>query len=49
MKFTGEPRNKGTGLEMSASHTFYHTKLSKIEVKFNLIDLIRDKEDKADL
>ena len=49
--FNGEStrRNKGVGLEIPASYTFYYRKPSKIVVKFNLIGLIRDKEDKANL
>ena len=49
--FNGESkrRNKGVGLEIPASYTFYYRKPSKIVIKFNLIGLIRDKEDKANL
>ena len=46
MKVAGKRRNKGIGLEIPATYTFYHKKPSKIK---KLIKVIRDKEDKADL
>lgn len=49
MEVTSKRRNKGVGLEIPASYTFYYRKPSKIVVKFNLIGLIRDQEDKANL
>lgn len=48
MEVTSKRRNKGVGLEIPASYTFYYRKPSKM-VKFNLIGLIRDQEDKANL
>ena len=44
MEVTSKRRNKGVGLEIPASYTFYYRKPSKIVIKFNLIGLIRDKE-----
>ena len=50
LEVTGKRRNKGSGQEIPASDTFNCKKAFKSkEVKFNFIELIRDKEDKADL
>ena len=40
MEVTGKRRNKGIGLEIPATYSFYHKKPSKV---------IRDKEDKAEV
>ena len=42
-KVTGKRRNKGIGLEISATYTFGHKKESKI---LKLSQLLNDKEDK---
>ena len=44
VEVTGKRRNKGIGLEIPATYSFYHKKPSKVKT---LRELIRDKEDKA--
>ena len=46
MEVTGKRRNKGIGLEIPATYSFYHKKPSKVK---KLIELIRDKEDRAEV
>ena len=46
VEVTGKRRNKGTGLEISATHSFYHKKPSKVKM---LIEVIRDKYDRAEV
>ena len=47
MEVTDKRRNKGIGLEISATYySFYHKKPSKVK---KLIELMRDKEDRAEV
>ena len=46
VEVTGKRRNKGIGLEIPATYSFYHKKPSKVKT---LRELIRDKEDKAEV
>ena len=46
MEVTGKRRNKGIGLEIPATYSFYHKKPLKVKT---LRELIRDKEDKAEV
>ena len=46
VEVTGKRRNKGIGLEIPATYSFYPEKPSKLKT---LRDLIRDKEDKAEV
>ena len=45
VEVAGKGRNKGVGLEIPATYSFYHKKPSKVKT---LRELIRDKEDKAE-
>ena len=46
VEVTGKRKNKGIGLEIPATYSFYHKKPSKVK---KLIELIRDKEDRAEV
>ena len=46
VEVTGKRRNKGIGLEIPATYSFYPKKPSKLKT---LRDLIRDKEDKVEV
>ena len=46
MEVTGKRRNKGIGLEIPATYSFYHKKPSKVK---KLIELINDKEDRTEV
>ena len=46
VEVTGKRRNKGIGLEIPATYSFYHKKPSKVK---KLIELIRGKEDRAEV
>ena len=46
MEVTGKRRNKGIGIEIPATYSIYHKKPSKVK---KLIELIRDKEDRAEV
>ena len=46
LEVAGKGRNKGVGLEIPATYSFYHKKPSKVKT---LRELIRDKEDKAEV
>ena len=46
VEVAGKGRNKGVGLEIPATYSFYHKKPSKVKT---LRELIRDKEDKAEV
>ena len=52
MEVTGKRRNKGIGLEIPASYTFYCKEFTKTK-RLNSLNrtnlLVRDKEDKAEL
>ena len=46
MEVTGKRRNKGIGLEIPTTYSFYQKKPSKVKT---LRELIRDKEDKVEV
>ena len=47
MEVTGKRRNKGIiGIEIPVTYSIYHLMLSKVK---KLIELIRDKEDRAEV
>ena len=46
MEVAGKGRNKGVGLEIPVTYSFYHKKPSKVKT---LRELVRDKEDKAEV
>ena len=46
MEVTGKQTNKGIGIEIPAMYSIYHKKSSKVK---KLIELIRDKEDRAEV
>ena len=46
MEVTGKRRNKGIRIEIPATYSIYHKKPSKMK---KLIELIRDKEDRAEV
>ena len=46
MEVTGKRRNKGIRIEIPATYSIYHKKPSKVK---KLIELIRDKEDRAEV
>ena len=49
MDVTGTRRNKGIGLEIPATYSFYHKKPSKGNKLINRLIMIRDKEDRAEV
>ena len=49
MDRTGTRRKKGIGLEIPATHSFYHKKPSKGKKLINKLIMIRDKEDRAEV
>ena len=46
VEVTGKRRNNGIRIEIPATYSMYHKKPSKVK---KLIELIRDKEDRADV
>ena len=46
VQVTGKRRNKGTGLEIPATYSFYHKKPSKVK---KLIELIIDTQDRVEV
>ena len=46
MEVTGKRRNKGIGLEIPVTYSFYHKKPLKVN---KLIELTKDKEDRAEV
>ena len=46
VEVTGNRRNKGIGIEFPATYSMYYKKPSKVK---KLIELIRDKEDRAEV
>ena len=47
VEVTGKRRNKGIGLVILATYSFYHKKHSK--VKTESVELIREKEDREEI
>ena len=49
MEVTGKQRNKGIGLEVLATYSFYHKKPSKVKLIELPVIHVRDKEDRGEV